>query len=75
MNYRVGLLVLAAFLGNFESRVGSSGLVGGSSGFSGNDLITLASIVEREAVQAEIRTATGRKGHGTDSVGGRVRPR
>lgn len=48
-------LVLAAFLGNFESRVGSSGLVGGSSGFSGNDLITLASIVEREAVQADER--------------------
>ena len=43
-------LVLRPFLANFEDRVGGKGLVGGSSGLSGRDLITLASIVEREAV-------------------------
>ena len=48
-------LVLASFLDNFEAKVGSSGLVGGSSGLSGRNLITLASIVEREAVQADER--------------------
>ncbi|HXF63525.1 MAG TPA: endolytic transglycosylase MltG [Caldilineaceae bacterium] len=48
-------LVLASFLDNFEAKVGSSGLVGGASGISGRNLITLASIVEREAVQADER--------------------
>jgi UPF0755 protein len=48
-------LVLASFLNNFENRVGADGLTGGNSGFSGRDLITLASIVEREAVQADER--------------------
>ncbi len=47
--------VLRPFLDNFEDRVGSKGLVGGSSGLSGRDLITLASIVEREAVSADER--------------------
>ena len=48
-------LVLASFLDNFEAKVGSETLIGGSSGLSGRDLITLASIVEREAVQADER--------------------
>ncbi|MBX3052680.1 MAG: endolytic transglycosylase MltG [Caldilineaceae bacterium] len=48
-------LILAAFLNNFENRVGSDGLIGGSSGLSGRDLINLAAIVEREAVQADER--------------------
>lgn len=48
-------LILAAFLNNFENRVGSGGLIGGSSGLSGRDLINLAAIVEREAVQADER--------------------
>jgi UPF0755 protein len=48
-------LVLRPFLDNFEDKVSSSGLVGGSSGLSGHNLITLASIVEREAVLAEER--------------------
>lgn len=48
-------LILAAFLNNFESRVGSNGLIGGNSGLSGRDLINLAAIVEREAVQADER--------------------
>ncbi|MEM7127878.1 MAG: endolytic transglycosylase MltG [Chloroflexota bacterium] len=48
-------LILASFLNNFEAKVGQDGLVGGSSGLSGRDLITLASIVEREAVQADER--------------------
>ena len=48
-------VVLASFLGNFANRVGREGLIGGSSGLSGRDLITLASIVEREAVQADER--------------------
>jgi len=47
-------IVLRAFLDNFEDRVGDE-LVGGSSGLSGRDLITLASIVEKEAVQADER--------------------
>lgn len=47
-------LVLAPFLNNFRARVGDT-LAGGSSGFSGHDLVTLASIVEREAVQADER--------------------
>jgi UPF0755 protein len=47
--------VLRPFLDNFEDRVGSDNLVGGSSGLSGRDLITLASIVEREAVSADER--------------------
>ncbi|GIV77235.1 MAG: hypothetical protein KatS3mg050_1629 [Litorilinea sp.] len=49
-------VVLRSFLDNFEAKVGQAGLlVGGSSGLSGRDLITLASIVEREAVQADER--------------------
>jgi UPF0755 protein len=48
-------LVLRPFLDNFEDRVGAKGLVGGSSGLSGRDLVNLASIVEREAVQADER--------------------
>lgn len=48
-------LVLRPFLDNFADRVGGKGLVGGSSGLSGRDLITLASIVEREAVSADER--------------------
>ena len=48
-------LVLRPFLDNFEDRVGGKGLVGGSSGLSGRDLITLSSIVEREAVSADER--------------------
>ncbi|MFZ4847774.1 MAG: endolytic transglycosylase MltG [Caldilinea sp.] len=47
--------VLRPFLDNFEQRVGTKGLTGGGSGLSGRDLITLASIVEREAVQADER--------------------
>ncbi len=47
--------VLRPFLDNFEDRVGNKSLVGGSSGLSGRDLITLASIVEREAVQSDER--------------------
>ena len=47
--------VIRPFLDNFEQRVGSKGLTGGASGLSGRDLITLASIVEREAVQADER--------------------
>lgn len=48
-------LVLRSFLNNFEDRVGNKGLVGGSSGLSGRDLIAVASIVEREAVQSDER--------------------
>lgn len=48
-------LVLAAFLNNFEAKVGNDGLVGGASGISGRNLVTLASIVEREAVMADER--------------------
>jgi len=48
-------IVLAPFLDNFENKVGRDGLVGGGSGLSGRNLITLASIVEREAVQADER--------------------
>jgi UPF0755 protein len=47
--------VLAPFLDNFEKKIGTEGLAGGNSGISGRDLITLASIVEREAVQADER--------------------
>ena len=47
--------VLRPFLDTFEQRVGAKGLTGGGSGLSGRDLITLASIVEREAVQADER--------------------
>lgn len=47
--------VLRVFLDNFEAKVADSGLAGGSSGLSGQNLITLASIVEREAVQADER--------------------
>lgn len=48
-------LVIAPFLDNFETKVGNEGLVGGASGLSGRDLVNLASIVEREAVQADER--------------------
>ncbi|MCC6167540.1 MAG: endolytic transglycosylase MltG [Caldilineaceae bacterium] len=48
-------IVIASFLNNFESRVGNDGLVGGASGISGRNLVTLASIVEREAVMADER--------------------
>ena len=48
-------IVLRAFLDNFEDRVGSDKLVGGNSGLSGRDLVNLASIVEKEAVQADER--------------------
>ncbi len=48
-------IVLRAFLDNFEDRVGADTLVGGSSGLSGRDLVTMASIVEKEAVQADER--------------------
>lgn len=48
-------LVLAPFLNNFEEKVGQAGLNGGASGLSGRNLVTLASIVEREAVQADER--------------------
>lgn len=48
-------LVLRSFLDNFDAKVGDNGLVGGSSGLSGRNLVTLASIVEREAVQSDER--------------------
>lgn len=48
-------LVMAPFLDNFERKITSRELGGGSSGLGGRDLITLASIVEREAVQADER--------------------
>ena len=48
-------LVIAPFLNNFEDKVGQAGLSGGASGLSGRQLVTLASIVEREAVQADER--------------------
>ena len=48
-------IVLASILDNFDNRVGTDGLIGGSSGLSDYDLITLASIVEREAVQGDER--------------------
>ena len=48
-------IVLASMLDNFANRVGAEGLSGGSSGMSGHELITLASIVEREAVQDDER--------------------
>ena len=48
-------IVLASMLDNFENRVGAEALVGGSSGLSDYDLVTLASIVEREAVQEDER--------------------
>lgn len=48
-------IILAAMLSNFQDRVGADGLVGGSSGLSGRDLVTMASIVEKEAVQADER--------------------
>lgn len=46
--------VISIFLDNFEAKVGEAGL-SGSGGLSGYDLIKLASIVEREAVQADER--------------------
>ena len=48
-------LVLAQFLNNFEAKVGNNINRFGSSGLNGRNLITLASIVEREAVQADER--------------------
>ncbi|HRW04054.1 MAG TPA: endolytic transglycosylase MltG [Caldilineaceae bacterium] len=47
--------VLRPFLDNFERRVGDDGLAVGSSGLSGENLLNLASIVEREAVQSDER--------------------
>ncbi len=47
--------VLRPFLDNFERRVGTDGLAAGSSGLSGDNLLNLASIVEREAVQSDER--------------------
>jgi UPF0755 protein len=48
-------LIIAPFLDNFVRRVGTEGLAGGRSGLRGRDLINLAAIVEREAVQADER--------------------
>ncbi len=48
-------IVIGSFLDNFEARVGNDTLIGGASGLSGRDLVNLASIVEREAVQADER--------------------
>jgi UPF0755 protein len=48
-------IVIRSFLDNFEDKVGADKLVGGSSGLSGRDLVNLASIVEKEAVQADER--------------------
>ena len=48
-------VILGSFLDNFDKRVGTNGLRGGGSGISGLNLLTLASIVEREAVQADER--------------------
>jgi UPF0755 protein len=48
-------LVIASFLDNFAAKVGEAGLRGGTGGFNGRNLVTLASIVEREAVQADER--------------------
>lgn len=48
-------LVIAPFLDNFVRRVGTDGLASGRSGLSGRELINLAAIVEREAVQADER--------------------
>ncbi len=53
-------IVLASMLDNFENRVGTEGLIGGSSGLSDYNLITLASIVEREAVQEDERPLIAR---------------
>ncbi|MCB0140683.1 MAG: endolytic transglycosylase MltG, partial [Caldilineaceae bacterium] len=38
-------IVIGAFLDNFANKVGQEGLIGGSSGLSGRDLVNLASIV------------------------------
>ena len=48
-------LVLVSMLDNFANRVGAEGLSGGTSGMNDHDLVTLASIVEREAVQDDER--------------------
>lgn len=47
--------VLTAFLDNFENKVGPDGLSAGGSGLTGRELVNLAAIVEREAVQADER--------------------
>jgi UPF0755 protein len=47
-------LVIASFLNNFEAKVSADMLQGGN-GMRGRDLIKLASIVEREAIQADER--------------------
>lgn len=48
-------LVMAPFLDNFERKISSAEFSDGSSGLRGRDIINLASIVEREAVQADER--------------------
>lgn len=48
-------LVIAPFLDNFVRRVGTEGLAGGRSGLRGRELLNLAAIVEREAVQSDER--------------------
>lgn len=48
-------LVIAPFLSNFVRRVGSDGLASGRSGLGGRELLNLAAIVEREAVQSDER--------------------
>jgi UPF0755 protein len=48
-------IILASMLENFGNRIGADGLSGGNSGISGHELITLASVVEREAVQDDER--------------------
>jgi len=47
--------VLRPFLDNFAVKVGADGLTSGGSGLAGQDLLNLASIVEREAVAADER--------------------
>jgi len=48
-------LVIRPFLDNLADKIGAQGLSGGRSGLSGQNLVNLASIVEREAVLADER--------------------